>query len=111
MAYPDAGGGGDGLRAPAEVEDADGAGGIEDGDGVQCAGDAEVAGEAAGAADAFDGADEDAAWGAIGFGDEIETLVEAVDQVDVGAAGRAVDDAGTGVSPREAWAALSSRPR
>lgn len=86
----------DGFGDQAGVVDGEGVGGVEDGQAVLRAGDAEGAREAPGAGDAFDGADEDAAGGAVGFGDEIEALVDAVDEIDVGAAGRAEDDLGAG---------------
>lgn len=90
----DAGGDFDGFGNQTGVVDGKGAGGVKDGLAVLRAGDAEGACEAARAADAFDGADEDAAGRAVGFGDEIEALVYAVDEVDVSATGRAEDDAG-----------------
>ncbi len=42
----------------------------------------------------LDGADEDTAGGAVGFNDDIETFVHAVDEVDVGVSRRAEDDPG-----------------
>ena len=96
VADADARGDGDFGGAEAVVVDGERAGGVEDGEGVVGAGDAEVAGEAAGAGDARDAADEDAAGGAIGLGDEVEAFVHAIDEIDIRAAGRAVDDAGAG---------------
>ena len=74
------------------------------------AGDGEGAGEFAGAAGEVAGAaslahgleaseglkrpDEDAAGGAVGLGDDVEALVHPVDEIDVGMAGGAEDDAG-----------------
>lgn len=81
---------------PAFVADGDGTGGVKEGEAVLRAGDAEGAGEAAGPGDAHNAPDQDAAGGAIGFGDEVQALVHAVNEVDVGAAGRSEDDAGSG---------------
>lgn len=92
----DAGGDFDGFGDEAGVVDGEGAVGVKDRLAVLRAGDAEGAREAPGARDAFDGADEDAAGGAVGFGDEIEALVDAVDEVDVGAAWRPEDDTRAG---------------
>ena len=92
VANADAGGDRDFGGAEAGVVDGEGAFRVKDGEGVVGAGDTEVASEAAGAGDAGNAADEDAAGGAVGLGDEVETFVHAVDEVDVGPAGRAVDD-------------------
>jgi hypothetical protein len=43
-----------------------------------------------------EGAEEDAAGSTGGFGDDVEALVDAVAEIDVGAAGRAEQDAGAG---------------
>lgn len=97
VADADTGGDSDLGGTEAGITDGEGACRVEDGKGVMGgASDAEVASEAAGTGDAGDAADEDAAGGAVGLGDEIETVVDAVDEIDVGAAGRAVDDAGAG---------------
>ena len=96
VADADAGGDGDFGRLDAVVVDGEGAGWVDDRHGVVCTGDAELAGEAAGPGDGGDGADEDAAGSAVGLGDEVEAFVHAVDEIDVGTAGRAVDDAGAG---------------
>lgn len=96
MAYTDAGSDLDFGGAPTFVADFERAFGAEDRDGVVGAGDAEVAGEAAGATDANDAADKDAAGRTVGLGGDVEAIVHAVDQIDIGVAGRAVDDFGAG---------------
>lgn len=56
------------------------------------------------AGEGLEGADEDAAGGAVGFSDDVEALVHAVDEIDVSVAGRAEDglrscgEAGGGMS-------------
>ncbi len=98
----DAGGDADFALRVAVVEDAEYAFG-EVGS-VEGAGDAEGAGEFAGAVgggqggrwgEGFEGSDEDAARGAVRFADDVETFIHAVDEVDVGVAGWAEDDAGS----------------
>lgn len=60
---------------------------------VERARNAERPGEASRPGDAFDAADQHAPWHAIGFGNQVQALVDAVNQVDVGAARRPEDDA------------------
>lgn len=96
MAYSYAGSDCDFGRAPAIIADVDLAFGTENGEGVVGAGDAEMAGEAAGTGDLGDGADEDAAGGAVGLGGDVEAIVHAVDEIDVGVAGGTINDFGAG---------------
>lgn len=96
MADPDAGGDFEieGARVARLVDGEGAAGEIS---AVVGAGDVHGAGELAGSiAVAFDGADQDAAGRAVGFGDDVQTFVDTVDQIDVGVSGWAEDDASAG---------------
>lgn len=96
MAYTDAGGNLDIRRAPAVIVDLQRALGEEYGDGVVGAGDAEMAGEPSGAGNGGHRTDEHAAGRAVRFSGDVQALVNPVDKVDVGVAGRAIDDFGAG---------------
>ncbi len=109
-----AGGGDDGGWAEAVVEDAEGGFGAGDVDVVFGEGDAQGLAETAGAGaeelrlygdgeaaearhrfkacNGLEGADEDAAGLAFGLAGEVEAVVHAVDEVDVGESGRAEED-------------------
>lgn len=96
VTYTDAGRHFDRLRLPAFVTDDDGCGWFKDGQLIVGAGDTEGARKAAGAGDALNAADKDAARHAIGLGDQIKALIHAVNEVDIGAAGRTKDYSGAG---------------
>lgn len=101
MGDADAGGDENGFGRRRGVEDLQGR--LPEGMTVETAVDAEHFRETAGAVEAArergertEGAEENAAGSTGGFGDDVEALVDAVAQIDVGAAGGTEQDAGAG---------------